>query len=508
MENKVGIIDIGSNTMRLVIYAQPQKGLPFKEIQNIKMGIRLRTYLNTEKIVSDEGISKLIDTLHSFQLLLHHYDVTNVTCIATATIRQAKNREDVIHIVQEKTGFTLTLLNEYEEAFYGYTAVIHSTDIKEGITVDMGGGSTEITYFQNRELVEYCSLPFGSLSLRLDFVKGSIPTEEEYEQIRQYVQAQLEDIPWIANKKVPLIGIGGSARNFGQLHQHLIDYPLAGIHQYEMNVSTVQEVQDNLKTFTFSELQKLEGLSKERADTILPSLEVFRLLLNWSNSSKFIISKKGLREGILYNKIEEQDYSSRKLVNMSMQDIMYDFRINMDNSRQIFKIAKSILKQVNKIKEMDGLITDKDVKLLEHAACIFHLGKYLNEESSSHHTFYLLSNRSILGLSHQERVKLALIASYKGKRTFRQYIESFKDWYTQDEQKKMCLLGSILKVAQSLNITKRNVVTDIKFSSKNGDWIMDIQCHDDYKPEEYRTEKQKKHLEKSLKVSLIPNFHY
>jgi exopolyphosphatase / guanosine-5'-triphosphate,3'-diphosphate pyrophosphatase len=71
----------------------------------------------------------------------------------------------------------------------------------------------------------------------------------------------------------------------------------------------------------------------------------------------------------------------------------------------------------------------------------------------------------------------------------------------------MCLLGSILKVAQSLNITKRNVVNDIKFSFKNRDWIMDIQCHDDYKPEEYRIEKQKKHLEKSLKVSLIPNFH-
>ncbi|MGG0511372.1 Ppx/GppA family phosphatase [Priestia megaterium] len=507
MEKKVGIIDIGSNTMRLVIYAQAQKGLPFKEIQNIKMGVRLRTYLTNEKIVSDEGISKLINTLHSFQLLLHHYNVKDVTCVATATIRQAKNREDILHIVQEKTGFTLTLLNEYEEAFYGYAAVIHSTDIKEGITVDMGGGSTEITYFHNQELVNYCSLPFGSLSLKLDFVEGSIPTKEEYEQIRQYVQAQLDDIPWISNKKVPIIGIGGSSRNFGQLHQHLIHYPLAGIHQYEMDVSTVQEVKDNLKKLTFSELQKLEGLSKERADTILPSLEAFGLLLNLSNSSKFIISKKGLREGILYTKVEEQHYASPKLVNMSIEEIMYDFRINIDNSRQIMKIAKSILKQVNKIKELNVLITDTDVELSEHAACIFHLGKYLNEESSSHHTFYLLSNRSILGLSHRKRVKLSLIASYKGKRTFRQYIEPFKDWYTPEEQKKMYLLGSILKVAQSLNITKRNVVDDIEFTFKNGDWIMNIQCHDDYKPEEYRMEKQKKHLEKALKVSLIPHFH-
>ncbi|MGW9019302.1 Ppx/GppA phosphatase family protein [Priestia megaterium] len=508
MKRKVGIIDIGSNTMRLVIYVQPQKRGPFKEVENIKMGVRLRTYLNSEHIVSDEGISLLIDTLHSFQLLLHHYKVTDITCVATATIRQAKNREEILHIVQEKTGFTLTLLNEYEEAFYGYTAVIHSTDIKEGITVDMGGGSTEITYFRNRELVEYCSLPFGSLSLTLDFVKGSVPTDKEKERIRQYVRSQLEDLPWIFDKKIPLIGMGGSARNLAQLHQHLINYPLSGIHQYEMDVSTIQEIKEKLKSLTLIELQKLEGLSKERADTILPSIEVFDLLLDSSKATQFIISKKGLREGILYNKIDKQDDSSTSLVDIGIEEVIQDFHINMDNSRQMIKIANVILEQANKMRETEECITSKDVKLLGQAGCIFHLGKYLNEESSSHHTFYLLSNRSILGFSHQERVKLALIASYKGKRTFRQYIEPFKDWYTKEEQRKMCLLGAILEVAQSLNITKRNIVDDIEISSKNNDWIMNIRCHGDYKLEEHRIEKQKKHLEKLLKISIVPSFTY
>ncbi|MBE5102238.1 Ppx/GppA family phosphatase [Bacillus aryabhattai] len=494
--------------MRLVIYVQPQKGGPFKEAENIKMGVRLRTYLNDEHILSNKGISSLIDTLHSFQLLLHHYKVTDITCVATATIRQAKNREDILRIVQERTGFNLTLLNEYEEAFYGYTAVIHSTDIKEGITVDMGGGSTEITYFRNRELVEYCSLPFGSLSLTLDFVKGSVPTAEEKERIRQYVRSQFEDLPWIFDKKIPLIGMGGSARNLAQLHQHLINYPLAGIHQYEMDVSTIQEIKEKLKSLTLTELQKLEGLSKERADTILPSIEVFEMLLDSSKATKFIISKKGLREGILYNKIDEQDDISTSLIDIGIEEIIQDFHINIDNSRQMIKIANVLVEQVNKINKMEEYITKQDRMLLEQAACIFHLGKHLNDESSSHHTFYLLSNRSILGLSHRERVRLALVASYKGKRTFRQYIEPFKDWYTREEQKKMCLLGSILKVAQSLNITKRNVVDEIKISLKNNDWIMDIRCHDEYKPEEHRIEKQKKHLEKLLRISIIPSFTY
>ncbi|MED3820943.1 hypothetical protein P4736_29095 [Priestia megaterium] len=177
-------------------------------------------------------------------------------------------------------------------------------------------------------------------------------------------------------------------------------------------------------------------MSKERADTILPSMEVFDILLEASKATQFIISKKGLREGILYNKIDKQDDSSTSLVDIGIEEIIYDFHINIDNSRQMIKIANVIVEQVNKINKMEGYITKQDRMLLEQASSIFHLGKYLNEESSSHHTFYLLSNRSILGLSHRERVKLALVASYKGKRTFRQYIEPFKDWYTKEEQKK------------------------------------------------------------------------
>ncbi len=506
LEKKVGIIDIGSNTIRLVIYVQSQEG-SFKEIENIKMGVRLRTYLNGEKILSNEGIALLINTLHSFQLLLHHYKVTDATCIATATIRQANNRESILQEVESKTGFTLKLLNEYEEAFYGYTAVVQSTDIEEGITVDMGGGSTEITYFRNRKLLKYCSLPFGALSLKLDFIKGSVPTDEELEQMLQYVGMHLEDIPWLLNKNVPLIGMGGSVRNFAQLHQHSIDYPLAGIHQYEMDVSSIEGIRTQLRTLTLPEIQKLEGLSKERADTILPSLEVFNLLLNASKATKCVVSKQGLREGVLYSRNSKETISSMSLVEKSIEDIKKDFYIDTGNSRQMIKIANVVINHINKTENLKEDISNADRQLLEQAACIFHLGKYLNDESSSHHTFYLLSNRSILGLSHYERVKLALIASYKGKRTFRQYIEPFKDWYTQGEQKKMRLLGAILKVAQSLNVTKRNVVDDIKISSKNGDWIMDIRCNDDYKPEEYRIEKQKKHLEKLLKISLTPNFY-
>ena len=505
LKEKVGVIDIGSNTIRLVIYEYSFTGSQLREVENFKVSARLRTFLDEHHALNKKGISLLIDTLRNFRIMIQQYGVTDVFCVATATIRQASNQEDVIQIIKEKTGFTTTLLSEYEESYYGFLAVIHSMNIQEGITIDMGGASTEITYFCNRELVHYQSLPFGSLSLTLQFVKGDLPTHQESLEIGQYIRSQLENLPWLVNKQVPIIAIGGSARNVVQLHQNLITYPIVGIHQYEMAVSELQEVSNKLTLLSFDQLQKVEGLSKERADTILPAIEAFKVISDLSNATRFVLSRKGLREGLLYKK-KNLVNGQFSLFEDSIQELVQILHIDSDNAKHITKIANMFYEQMKNIEGIGPDFTEDDLAFLKYGAPLFHLGQKVNEESISHQTFHLLANQTILGLSHKERVKLALIVSYKGKGTLRKYIEPFKNWYTKDEQKKIALLGAILKVSQSLNTTKRNIVNNIKITAHDMNWIIAIQCQDIYKPEEFQMEKQKKHLEKLLKVTITLNF--
>ena len=154
------IIDIGSNTMRLVIY-EKQSGGFYKEIENTKVVARLRNYL-VDGVLSEEGIEVLLQTLFQFQESTRFHQLHHVLCVATATIRQAENQEEIKKLVEGQTDFTLRVLSEYEEARYGYLAVMNSTSFSEGITVDIGGGSTEVTYFRNREILEYHSFPFWS----------------------------------------------------------------------------------------------------------------------------------------------------------------------------------------------------------------------------------------------------------------------------------------------------------------------------------------------------------
>ncbi len=506
MKEKIAIIDIGSNTTRLVIYEKQISGMQYRAIENIKRATRLRSYLDDQHLLNEKGILLLIETLKEFQMMLRSYDVTEVICAATATIRQAQNKERIIQLVQERTGLVLNILSEYEEAYYGYLAVVHSIDIKDGITIDMGGGSTELTYFQNRKLVDYISLPFGSLSLKSQFVKGATSTEEELLHIRNYIQAQFAKVPWLANKHIPIIAMGGSARNAAQIHQGFIQYPLAGIHQYEMKVSDILDLKERVGRLSLTELQNLEGLSKDRTDTILPAIEVFDILCEVSKASGFILSRKGLREGILLTKknLAEKEFSA--LVDSNIHELIRDYHLDLHKGEQIQKNAVTIIRQLKEIKGFDMDFSSKDLSLIKRAACLFQLGRYKNEESSAC-TFYLLANRTIIGLSHRERVKLALVASFKGKGAFRQYIEPFKNWFSKEERKKLGLLGAILKISQSLNTSERNIVQDIKITSQDDCLIMDIYCRSNYDIEQYQLERQKKHFDKILKNKLVPKFH-
>ncbi|MFC3884304.1 exopolyphosphatase [Bacillus songklensis] len=499
------MIDIGSNTMRLVIYEYGEKRR-FKQVENVKVAARLRNYLNEDQCLSAEGIRVLINTLHTFQIITRHHKIRQVKCVATATIRQAVNKEEVCRIVKEMTDFTVMVLSEYEEAFYGFLAVVNSTDKKEGITIDIGGGSTEVTYFSDRQLIEYHSFPFGALSLKLQYIKGDIPTEEERANIKSFVRSQIETLPWLKGKQLPIVAIGGSARNMVQLHQSFISYPLAGLHQYEMTLEDIRGVKEQLGGMTYQDLQKLEGLSKDRADTILPAIEVFETLCEVTGAPKFVLSRKGLREGLLFEELKKP-FGIRLYPNVleeSFQQMIMDFEINIEHVNEVTKTASLLFQHFRM--QLDFPLEDGDLHLLKRAAQVFQLGEYIDSESSSQHTFYLLANRTIDGISHKDRLKLALIASYKGKTAFRQYMEPFKDWMTKEEQKTLRFLGAVLKVASSLNATKRNIVKHVDVDKDLNGFTIKILCNSDYRAEEYQAEKQKKHLEKATKQSITLQF--
>ncbi|MEI5905947.1 Ppx/GppA family phosphatase [Bacillus spongiae] len=498
MEKKA-IIDIGSNTIRLVIFESLSTGM-VKEKENVKTVARLRSFLNNNNELSQKGKNVLLSILVSFKEILSFYNVENVRCVATATIRQATNAHEIVTEIKKQTGLEVKILSAKQEAYYGFIAAVHSTSIEEGISIDIGGGSTEITYFKNKKLIFSHSFPFGVVSLKEQFIKGNQLKEIERKQLQLFLISQFDSLPWLKNKQVKIITIGGSARNIAQIDQQKKKYPIAGVHQYEMGINDLKNIREELYPLQYHEIEKIEGLSKDRADIIIPAVEVFNQLYHYTNATGFLFSRKGLRDGLLIG-ADVGAITNEEIKQESINELALEYSLNYTHGEQMIFLTRKLWEEL--AREGYWEWDEEDSIMLQRAAFLYYLGAYIDDESSSQHTFYLLANKNINGFTHKERVQLALLASYKNKATQKQYLKLFDAWFEKEELKRMKGYGPILKSAYSLNATKRSVVKDlfIKRRSEN-EMLLTIYTKGDILAETYQFEKQKHHLEKFLKSTI------
>ena len=499
-KKNIALIDIGSNSIRLVIFKIDERGY-YKEIQNLKVVARLSSYIDENGYLTNDGISKLLQSLKYFQEVTRTYEISKIKCVATAAIRQAKNQDEILNKVNAMTDFSIRILSEYEEAFFGYLAVTNSTNIKNGVTIDIGGGSTEVTLFKDRKLIHFHSFPFGAITLKQRFIENEIPTQEEKERLKTFLREQFQSLNWLYNSNMPLIGIGGSARNLSLVHQRKYNYQLRGLHQYEMSFKSMNGIAHELKNMSFKERQMVEGLSKDRADIIIPAAEAICTLMEVTKAPQFIMSNKGLRDGLFYEELFLQlnieNFPS--VVEESFYQLNQEYEININHVKYLSNIVNQLY---HELKDYFYLtLTEDDLRLLLLSCRVLYIGEFINHETSSENTFYLLTNKTIEGLTHHERLKISLIASFKSKNVLHSYIENFKNWFTEEEVIKLELLGAMLKFSYALNLTRRELITKVnvfEFAPKD-ELKLSLTYNSEPYFEQAKAQKYKKHLERVLK---------
>lgn len=496
---KTAIIDIGSNTVRLVLYKyNHNEGL--HEYGNIKTVARLRNYIQPNGEMSVEGIQTLLHTLKSFKQILDDYEVSDVKAAATAAVRQATNNHEILALMEKETGITIDLLTEEEEAYYGYLAVSHSMDIPSAVTIDIGGGSAEITVYKDKNLQQSISFPFGTVSLKEKFVSGEKINEVEKKELRHYINKQLQQLEWIKETQLPIVAIGGSGRNLAQVHQHLIHYPISGIHQYEMSKEDLQQLSLHFGKMTYDELKQLDGLSSERADIIEIALEVFQELMEGVGTKSFHISNKGIREGLIMDRVlqtNEQAFHKYKVFEGNAKRLCYEYGRTEEEVRTLTTLTEKFYLECCELQVFTH--DEQHLDLLRKAAKVYSIGEYIELDSSNQHTFYLLANQSISGMNHLKRVKLALLASYKNREYFNRFSAPFQSWITREELKQLRDFGALLKFIYGLNVSKRNIVKNIEIVNNEQNIVIKIYAAESAIAEKYQAERQKKHIERLFK---------
>lgn len=297
---KIAIIDIGSNTVRMCIY-EVFDGVSYHLDENIKESVRLRNYVVNNKL-SAEGIEKLRRILNVFTAIIHKDDIKYVKFFATQTIRMVENQQDVLDLMNQEFGIEIDVFNEEEESMYGFKGMnrylIHED---KGLYVDLGGGSTEIVYFEDDKPISYYCFNFGSVVLR-SMISHAIPTEDEISYLRSFLFSKFEEVPWLRNLKKPLVVVGGSSRNLIRIDRFLTNRE-EDIHGYRIGLREITRIRKILMLLTLEEIQNISGFTKSRSDIIISSILVFEMLFKYIKADYYVCSRTGLREGVLLDMI-------------------------------------------------------------------------------------------------------------------------------------------------------------------------------------------------------------
>ncbi|MFV0342455.1 MAG: hypothetical protein ACK5JH_06110 [Anaerocolumna sp.] len=297
------LVDLGSNTIRLCIYEKVDHEVSSVFEKKIMAG--LVNYIANDKL-SDKGILRACDSLKEFDQILKNFmiDKKDVYVFATASLRNIKNSKEVLGIIKEETGYRIEVLTGDEEALLDFKGATRVVNYDTGILVDIGGGSTEIVGYQNKEIVFAVSMPIGSLNMYVKFVKKIIPKEHEREEIVAYTKEQLKLQNISKDTYKNICGVGGTIRATGKLSYHM--FKEGKVHIVDKKRFKISEARQILKEINNSHKKTLKPIFQtvpDRIHTIIPGILILQTIADYFNCEEVTVSKYGIREGYLYEKI-------------------------------------------------------------------------------------------------------------------------------------------------------------------------------------------------------------
>lgn len=314
--NNIGIIDIGSNTIHLLIVNVDDNSNP-KIIDEDKDHLRLGATLATNKTISIEKILDLITILKKFLRSCIINKVSKVIAVATEALRVADNSTYILDLIKKHTGILVQILTPKEEAYFSYLGALSTCNLEKGIIMDTGGNSTELIFVEAGMFTNYTSIPLGSINLTEKIKVNNRGRYLSCDYTEDFFYKIFSNIPWINDfYESTLVGIGGTFKNLGKVYNNYLNKTCISDNIIELsNPSELKNLCQSLKVLSLKDRRNLRGLSKKRTDIILGGCEIINHFINYCDFSNIIICNEGLRTGILNNYLNFNNKNLNKTLN-------------------------------------------------------------------------------------------------------------------------------------------------------------------------------------------------
>ena len=303
--HRSAVIDIGSNSVRLVVYEGPARAPAV--IFNEKVAAGLGRGLAIDGRIASEDAMRGLMALRRYALLAKHMEVKDLQCVATAAVRDAENGPEFIASAAE-AGLKIRLLSGEEEAEAAGYGVLSAIPDAHGVAVDLGGGSLELAEVANGQVGRRASFPLGVL--RLPALR-----KDGQQNFERAVRKMLRTAGWPGGMiGLPLYLVGGSWRALSRLDLELTRDPLAVLDQHSLPRSALRRLVRATNRLSFEELRAIPGMASNRAAALPDAAALLAALVNILDVPEMTVSSSGLREGLLYQALDAETRAQDPLI--------------------------------------------------------------------------------------------------------------------------------------------------------------------------------------------------
>ena len=460
----LGVIDIGSNSVRLVVYEGAVRAAT--PLFNEKVLCGLGRSVATTGRLGKEGVEKALAALRRFRAIARILKVKNLRAIATAAVRDAVDGRDFIVAAERACGTRIDVLSGEKEAELAAQGIRMGFVDADGLAGDLGGGSLEIIDVYKDTVNDASTLPLGGLRL-ID------ETGDKIEKALPLVDEAIARVNWLAKGRGrPFYAVGGTWRALARLYMEHVDYPLRVMHGYAIPTrEAIAFCEMVRRTKKLSALAGIDDVARPRREVLPYGALVLERLLQALEPSEVVFSVFGIREGLLFSLLPEHE---RK------KDPMLCFCEDYARLRSRSpEHARELCSWTDPLFEGDGPRETPEERRLRYAACLISdIGWRAHPDYRGDQSLNVIAHAGLVGIDHPGRIFLALSVYYRhmgpGEGHPDELFERLKAAVSKRVQKRARIVGTAVRTAHMLSIGMPGVVDETPLSYDGNKLVLSI----------------------------------
>lgn len=502
MSRRRAVIDLGSNSFRLVVFTIGEGGW-WRRTDELSDIVRIGGDLDADGALSERRMAHALETLRVFAAFCATSGIRSddIEAVATSAIRDAPNGPAFVQRAQRATGLAIRVLSGEEEARCSYVAAVNSTSLTDGVVLDLGGGSLELVEVRARQAEAIASWPLGAVRATERHLPGDGPQKRgALDKLRARTLSALDDdAPWIATTgRRRLVGLGGSVRNLAMAAVRAAELPLESAQGFVLTPEALGALVDELAGRTADERDRMPGIKRGRGEVILAAAVVLQAVLEASGAPGIEVTEAGLREGIFLSGLLAPadpplvpDVRAASVRNLARQH-----GVDLVHAEHITALAHQLLEALPGA----GLPEPGEPELVEAAALLHDVGMAVDYDDHHKHSSYLILGSGLPGFTPREVALIALMARYHRKGT--PQLGGFAPLCRAGDEELVLRGAALLRIAEQLERNRDQVVRAARLRRRDDGVELELEAVGDDTVARWGAERQGELFERAFGASL------